>query len=253
MGMTRFLPLLTPFFSWILLEAYVINYRLIYFSVVLLLLLFFYTIKSFLRQTKIKESVFGLLLLPSYYTVGLVAFSTMIASSFWVHFLFVVNAIFLHFYFSIVYNYLINCDKYKKGTLENYSAHGNFLSMYFIASSIYGLQSLVSFSVVYLVSILLLFVAAMVYQVMWVNKIEKRISQIYILIFVLVVVELAWVLWFLTLSFYILGLLLALYYYVLIGLIRFYLVGNFKRDIVKLYLIFGLSSILIVLLTARWF
>jgi len=63
---------------------------------------------------------------------------------------------------------------------------------------------------------------------------------------------LAWAASFTSLSFYILGLILAVCYYILIGLIRFYLLGRLTRQTIKLYLIFGLSSIFLVLLTAKW-
>ncbi len=249
----RFLPLLTPLISLVLLEAFYFRYELIYVSVAFLLLLFYFTVSQFLKFSKVKESLLGLLLLPSCYTVGLISFSVMISNGGLVQFLFLLNFLFLYFYFSIIYNLLINCKKYKTGTLENFSSHGNFLAMYFIASSVYGLQSLVGFPIIGLVFILLIFLISIIYQVFWVNGIRSKIGQIYIFISILVILELAITLWFLTLSFYILGLLLSVYYYTLIGLIRFYLTGNFRKSVVKLYLFFGFSSILIVLLTARWF
>ncbi len=249
----RFLPLLTPLISLFLLELFYFKYKLIYLSVFLLFILFYFTVDNFLKYSKVKESLLGLLLLPTYYTIGLVSFSVMISDGRLVQFLFLLNVLFLHFYFLIIYNYLINCEKYKQGTLENFSSHGNFIAMYFIASSVYGLQSLVNFSVVLLILVLLIFLVAVVHQVFWVNKIKNKTGQIYIFISILVIMQLAVALWFLTLSFYILGLLLAIYYYTLIGLIRFYLLGDFRRNIVKLYFILGFSSILIVLLTARWF
>jgi len=68
----------------------------------------------------------------------------------------------------------------------------------------------------------------------------------------LVLVELAWSISFLTLSYYILGLILAICYYILIGLVRFYLLGTLDKKIAKLYLIYGFGALLIVLLTSRW-
>lgn len=248
----RFLPIIVPFLTGILLEIFYLYPKLIYSFSFLLVFFYAYAIQKFLRYSKVKERVSNFLILPAFFTVGLIVFSTMISSKFLIQFLFAINITFLYFYFSSIYNFLINTDKYKNGSLENFSAHGNFLSVYFIASSIYGLQSLVGFSIIKLVFPLVFLIALIAYQVMWSNKINLRQSSMYILLICLVMIEVAWTLSFLTLSYYILGLILAIFYYILIGLIRFYLLGNFQRQIVKLYLIFGLSSITIVLLTSRW-
>ncbi|MCK5416507.1 hypothetical protein KAI92_03710 [Candidatus Parcubacteria bacterium] len=252
MNKVRFLPLLIPIIIGFLFELFYWKPKLIYYILILIVFLFYYTIRKFLKFSKVKESLIGLLVLPVYFTIGLVVFSTMVSNKVLVQFLFFINIVFLYFYFLSIYNYLLNVDKYKKGSLENFSSHGNFLSIFFIASSVYGLQSLVGISIVKLFFVLLLALLSIVYQVVWANKIDKRIGGMYILIACLVMIELAWALSFLTLSFYVLGLILAIYYYTLIGLVRFYLLGDFRKQIVKLYLIFGLSSIIVVLLTSRW-
>ena len=48
------------------------------------------------------------------------------------------------------------------------------------------------------------------------------------------------------------GLILALCYYMLVGLVRFYLLGSINPRIVRLYLLFGFACMAAVLLTARW-
>jgi len=63
---------------------------------------------------------------------------------------------------------------------------------------------------------------------------------------------LAWSVSFLTLSYYVLGLIVAICYYVLIGLVKAYLLDNLSAKTVKWYLIFGFLALILVLLTARW-
>jgi len=87
---------------------------------------------------------------------------------------------------------------------------------------------------------------------MWANRIDLKIGFFYILIISLVLTELTWSASFLTLNFYILGLILAVCYYILIGLTRFHLLDKLTKRLVKLYLFYGFGSILIVLLTANW-
>ena len=67
-----------------------------------------------------------------------------------------------------------------------------------------------------------------------------------------VLIEIAWSLSFWPLSYYILGLVMAIFYYIIIGIVRFYLLNELDRKIIKLYLVFGFLGITLVLLTARW-
>jgi hypothetical protein len=121
-----------------------------------------------------------------------------------------------------------------------------------MAVSFFGLQLFLDIAVWKLVMLLAVVVFSIVFQISWSGEIDKQTSFFYGLLLSLVVLELAWGISFLTLSYYILGLILTISFYVLIGLIRFYLFGNLSKEKVKMYLIFGLVSVSIALLTARW-
>lgn len=248
-----YLPLLIPFIILLLLEWFYWQAKMIYVVYVLAMLLLFFTIRQFINTARHSERWWNLAILPVCFFTGLLVFSTMIPSHWLVQLLFVVNTVFLYFYFRTIYNFLVLPKNYKEGSLENISSYGNFLAFYFIASSIYGMRIFLNIDIWLLLLIALVFISLIVYQMLWVNRINLRIGLLYLAIICLILAELAWSASFLTLSYYVLGLLLAVCYYVVIGLSRFYLLGRLSRATVKAYLIFGFSSILVVLLTANWF
>lgn len=252
MKYNRFLPIIVPFLTIIFLEIFFFFPKMLYVVLVMLFLLFFFASRQLSLASPSKEKWYKLLIQPAVFTAGIIVFCTMIPSKTLVQCLFVVDIVFLYFYFTTIYYRLLRPDCDFSYSLENLSSYGNFLSFYFLASSIYGLQVYLQIQTWLLMIFLIFFTGLIVYQVFWANRITTRFGFIYILIISLVLVELAWAASFLTLSYYVLGLILAVCYYILIGLVRFYLLGKIDKKIIKLYLIFGLSSILIVLLTARW-
>lgn len=252
MAYNRFLPLIVPLITLLLLEVYRFHPRLLYVVVILVILLFFFTARQFILASKKKEKWLNYFLLPALFFGGLTLFSTMIPSKFLVQSLFVINTLFIYFYFRAIYHLLSGSTKYGNNVLQNLSSYGNFLAVYFVASSVYGLQVFLGVQTWLLMVVLLFVIMSVVYQVLWANGIDIRKGYLYALIMCLVLVEIAWSASFLTLSFYILGLIFAICYYILIGLIRFYLLGRLTKSLIKIYLIFGFSSILVVLLTANW-
>lgn len=252
MKYNRFLPLFVPLFVFILSEVFYFNTRLIYVVTVFVFLLFLFTVRQFVKASKLKEEWWNFLILPSMFYLGSVVLSTMIPSRAIIQLIIVLNTVFLYLYLVTIYYFLINKDSYKDNSLENISSYGNFLAFYFTASAIYGLQSFLHISIWMLMLVFIVASALIIYQVMWANKINDKVGFFYLLILSLVLVELAWSVSFLTLNFYILGLIIAVCYYILIGLVRFYLLKKLNKKLVKMYLIFGFSSIIIVLITARW-
>ncbi|MEA3398458.1 MAG: hypothetical protein U9R06_01810 [Patescibacteria group bacterium] len=216
------------------------------------LIIFLFAARQFLQKSQIKERWWNIVILPSSFFLGTLLFVILLTSNALVQLLFIVNVFFLHLYFRGIYYILLGKQEERNYSLENLSSYGNFLTFYFISSAIFGFQSYLHVSVWILMLLLLFSIALIVYQVFWANKISLNSGFFYIVLYGAVLVEIAWSISFLSLSFYILGLILAICYYILIGLARFYLLGNLNAKIVKLYLGFGLASILMVLFTSRW-
>jgi hypothetical protein len=253
MKYNRLLPLIVPLVCLFLLEVYFFQHQLIYVSVILILLLLFFSIRQFLIAGNSSEAWYNYYITPALLSFSLIAFTTMLPSGWSVQLCLLGVVVLLYFYLRLLYIYLVNFNLRERESLENFSAYGNFLAFYFLASFLYGIRSFLNFSVWPLMLIFLAATVLIIYEIFWVNKINLKASSFYILLLSLVLTELAWALTFLTLSFYILGLIITINYYILIGLTKFYLKGELDKKIIKLYLTFGFASILIVLLSARWF
>jgi hypothetical protein len=252
MKLVRFIPLLVPLLAYLFSEIIYFWPKAIYAVLVAVFFLFLFSSVAMIKRSGNKDKWWNVFILPTYFYIGIMVFITMIPNKLIIQFLFLLNLFFQYFYFRTVYNYLIKVDDYQSHSLENISSYGNFLGIYFISSAIYGLQSFLDTSVWQVMLAMLLVVGLAIYQVFWSNNIDFKVGFFYILLLCLVLVEIAWTATFLPSSFYILGLLFSICYYMLIGLTRFYLMQKLDRRVVKLYLIYGFSSILIVLLTARW-
>lgn len=225
---------------------------MIYVVIVLGLLLLFFTARQFVRSARKSESWQNYVLLPGYFFIGIVLFSAMMPSHYLVRLLFLLNTIFLYYYLRAVYHRLTESSLSDYFSLENLSAYGNFTAFYFLASAIYGFQVFLNISVWILIIFLIFITALMVYQTVWINRIDRQIGFFYLLIICLVLAQLGWAISFLPLSFYILGLIMAIYYYILTGISRYHMQKKLENKIVKLYLGFGLISLIAVLATARW-
>ena len=248
----RLLTLIIPAFILILFEIFFSFPKIIAVIVVLIILAIFYAVWQFTKISLVDKEWWNFLILPASLSLGLLAFTTMLSSDFLKQILIILNSIIIYLYLRFTFYYLITPMAYKEASLENISAYGNYLTLFFIFSAVYGLQSFLSISIWILMLLVLLATGLAVYQTMWVNKIAVRTRLIYILISCLVMVELAWGISFLPLKFSIAGFILSICYYMLIGLVRCRLLNKLNGKIIKLYLGLGVASIGIVLLSARW-
>jgi len=242
MRYNRFLPLFIPLLAWLALEIYLRWPKLVYAIICLVMLLFFFTANQFIKASGQKKKLGNYLLLPGYFFTGTVSFSALVSNVFLIHFIFFFSGLYLYYYFRTIYYSLLKSDIYPPFSLENISAYGNFIAVYFLSSALFGLQSFLNIAVWNLMLLMLVVIALACYQMIWANGIEKRSGYYYTLVACLVLVELAWSVSFLPLSFYILGLIMAIYYYILMGIMRFYLLKKLDKKIVKLYLLFGANS-----------
>lgn len=218
----------------------------------ILVFLYAFTVYRFIAETVRIKRWWNFIILPSCFSISIVAFMVLNSSTTLVWILFLLNFIFIYIYFRTIFDVINFKEKKDYLALENMSSYGNFLSVYFFGAAIYGLQSFLNLPVYFLMILFFTFITLVVYQVIWANRIESSKSRLFIVLVCMVMLQLAWSISFLTLSYYMLGLVLAIYYYVLIGIVRFYLRGKLDMKIVKLYIFFGAFSMLSVLLTATW-
>jgi len=252
MKLNRLLPLLIPLLVYALDEIYFFYPKLIYAAAVLINLLIFFAVWQFCAKSQVDSEWWNYLILPAVMSTAVMAYSVFLSSKPVIQLLFVLNLVFLYFYLRHIYYYLLNPSAYEIFSIENISSYVSWLSFFLLASTIYGLQSFLNLPIFQLVLIMLAAAALIIYQIIWVNKIELKKGLPYILISCLILVELCWSISFLPFNYNISGLCLAICFYVVTGLIKNQLLDKLDATRVKMYLILGSVSLCLILFTARW-
>ena len=252
MKLNRLLPLIIPLGVLVLDEMYFFYPKLIYLAAVLAVLLIFFVVWQFCAASVADKEWWNYLILPAVMSVAILAYSVFLGSKFIIQLLFIFNLVFLYFYLRQAYYYLLKPSAYEIFSLENISAYVNWLGFFLVSSTIYGLESFLNLPVAPLALIMLAAAALIIYQMIWANKIELKTGLPYILISCLILVELFWSISFLPFNYNIAGLCLAICFYVISGLVKNHLLLKLEAKKVKMYLILGGTSLLLILFTAKW-
>ncbi|MDP2737089.1 MAG: hypothetical protein Q8O59_04935 [bacterium] len=252
MKLNRLLPLLIPLVIYALDEMYFFYPKLIYVAAVLINLLIFFVVWQFCRASQVDKQWWNYLILPAVMSTAVMTYSVFLSSKSVIQVLFILNLVFLYLYLRYIYYYLLNPSAYEIFSIENISSYVNWLSFFLLSATIYGLQSFLNLPIFRLALIILVATALILYQIIWVNKIELKKGLPYILISCLILVELCWSISFLPFNYNIAGLSLAICFYVVSGLIKNHLLDKLDATRVKMYLILGSVSLFLILFTARW-
>ena len=241
---------LTPLWIFIILEYFIYSIENIFYVVGAILLLVFFSVKNIEIRGDLNIKYYVFLIFPILFEISFITYLMMEMDSLKPHYLLLLNSLILYFYFRTLRFFFSGIDK--GVSLNNITIFGNFILVFFMTSSIYGLQSFLRVPVWFLMFLFVIFLALVVYSVMYINKVKNNIALFYILIVTLVMSELAWSVYFLPVSYRVSGLVLAIGYYMIMGLSRHNLMDTLRPRTVKLYFSFGFISIILVLLTSRW-
>lgn len=248
----RLMPLIIPLLVLLFEEIYFFYPKFIYSSAVLSVMAIFFCLWQFGRASAVDKRWWNYLILPGLMTAGIMAYTVFLSDKSIIQLLLVFNIVFLYLYLRNVYYYLLNPLAYEVFSIENLSSYSNWLAFFLYAATVYGLASFLSLPIYWLVLIIIAAAFLFSYQIVWVNKIEIKNGLPYILIGCLILVELFWSISFLPLNYNISGLCLAVSYYVMIGMFKNHLLNKLDWPKVRMYLILGSVSMVLLLLTARW-
>jgi hypothetical protein len=249
MKYSKLLVLLTPASLFVLFQFLIFKPSWLYFVLFFCIAIFLTTAFIFLKESKQKKDQFILFLLPIFFSLSILSYIT-ISSKFTNQILVVINFVFIYFLLRNFYYYFF---KIKNNlNFENFFSYGNLLTVFFVSASAFGIKYFLNTPTWIIILSLIPIFALILYSVVWVNKINIRDSLIFILLGVIVLTEILWTISFLPFNYNTLGLILAICYYVYIGVVRFFLkIGESEKMTIKLYLIFGFISILFIILTSK--
>jgi hypothetical protein len=152
----------------------------------------------------------------------------------------------------LVFAYIHLPPSYQPYSIEHLSLPMNVLSVFFLASLAFGTNTLLQISLPLLCLAFAIAVMFVVYGTLWVSKVSVAQAVPYALAGTLLATQLFAVLSFLPTGFYTNATLLALYFYVFLGMTRAQSLEKLSRSVARRYVSFGVLLAIIILGTARW-
>lgn len=243
--------IVAPFSLWVLNEIFIFRPEFFFVSLGLGLLIITLSVRAVITKNSPKFwPVF--MLAPALFYLSLSLYSAIIVNSFWIQILFILNVWFIFSYLKNIYYHFSLPTPAGEEKLRRLLKSGSFLSTFALAATLYGLPIFLSWNFGLL---LLFFVAAsfiLFGQFLIFAKDVNREQRIFLLINILTLAEFVGVLFFLPLNYNILGLLVALVFYLLILFNDWRSENrlNFKHIKWPIILVIGVTTL--ILLSARW-
>jgi hypothetical protein len=237
------------------LEAVIVWPNFFYWPLLALNLAIFFTIYLVTRHRPEELDWLNFLILPLVLLNSLVVCVGLLPIvSFWDKF--VNQALFVAaVYFFIIY--IRNLWLYfnfpeRPNNLINFSAGVGFLAFWLSAAAIFGLQLFLNLSYLTLILILAIVAGLLAYENLVINNLKIKDNWWFALLVSFITLQIGWALYFLPFVYSVLALVLALIYYVVMSVIRLYLLGNLQKRTLKPLLIYIIIILALVFLTIRW-
>ena len=161
------------------------------------------------------------------------------------------DAFFLFHYLKNIYYFIANKEN-RSEQLKNISFFGGVLLIFFSAGFIYGLKAFLGYPLLPVFLAFSVSILAAWYQIFIFGPFSIKKNINFFLIALLSLLQIALVLFFLPFSYHILGIIMTLAFYFVVGIGRLYLQGFIPKKQLKFYLIFTILAGFFLLLTARW-
>lgn len=258
MRFANFIPVLaaisSPLWWWWLLRT-PNNYWLVFLAIVIFNLLAAVIVNS--PSTKFgtggaQKKWWNFALLPLLSQLVVLGYAIVVSSQVLVSFLLTALVIFLYIYWRYVYFYLHRPQRYPSFSLEQLSFYINYLLIFLLGALAFGLRSFLNYNLAILAGGVAVITALVLYQIMWVSKVEWQKFGWYLLIYLVIMMEAFWALSFLPLNHNLLGFLWASVYYFFSVMLNDLLNHQLAGKRVRVYLIMIASGWVVLLLSARW-
>jgi hypothetical protein len=254
---------LTPAINFLLFESFFFKANLFYPALLISNFLILLAARIITGKKITRKEFWNFSIWPILFSSSLAVYSLLLVNQIVIQLLFILNLLLSYFYLKNIYYsssaqwddgglaHRSSAPRSEGGDfLENISAYGNLLTIFFSFAAIYGLEAFLGLPLWILILSAAVIVGLVIYQVFWANKFFA--SPAYIFLAALLLAQLAWAIYFLPFNYNALGLIAAVCYYLLIGLIKSSLAGKLTGRGVKFYLVSGSAFLILLLLTAKW-
>jgi len=243
--------ILTTFILWVLNEIFLFKPDFFFVSLGLGVLVIIFYVRSLIK--KHSQGFWPMFVLtPVLFYLSFSLYSAIIVGQFWIQAMFLLNAWFVYSYLKNIYYYFSFGAPERESKLRRLLATGAFLSSFAFAANLYGLPIFLSWPFFLILLAFMVISFGLFGQFMVFSKNIGREDKIFLGVNILVLAEFAGILFFLPLNYNILGLLVAIVFYLLIMLNDWRADGRLNFKNIKWPLIIVSGIIVLVLLTARW-
>lgn len=217
------------------------------------LLLVFWVFKLFRAVGHKKENLTWLnySILPLFFHLSSILYFSIEPNLFIGQIILFLDAFFQFHYLKNIYYFIANKEN-RSEQLKNISFFGGVLLIFFSAGFIYGLKAFLGYPLLPVFLAFSVSILAAWYQIFIFGPFSIKKNINFFLIALLSLLQIALVLFFLPFSYHILGIIMTIAFYFVVGIGRLYLQGFIPKKQLKFYLIFTILAGFFLLLTARW-
>jgi hypothetical protein len=243
---------IVPVLIWLLSQLFLLEPKLFYVSVSFSVVLLALTIKGMEKVQKNKNWPL-FFFFPTILFLGLSIYVALIPNYYWIQFFLLLSAGLNFYYLRNIYYFLNYGASERADKLYSLMTVTGFLSVFFLASAIYGLPTFLGLSFWPLFISFIILTAPLFFQFFILGRLNILEKWPFFLTSVFILAELTLVLYFLPLSFNILGFFAAIFYYLILMALRLANQNNFSVRTMHWPLIFSFILVTILLLTSSWF
>ena len=132
----RLLTIFTPLLVLLCLEAFFVNSKLFYISLILANFIVFLTVFYYVRKSDIEKKWWNFIIMPLLTLNSVLVYTLLLSNKWLMQILYIGLVVFLNFYLNNIYFQLLNRTMYKAFKIRNFFALGSFLIMFFTTSGL---------------------------------------------------------------------------------------------------------------------
>jgi hypothetical protein len=244
--------LIFSIFSLVLLELIYFFPNLFYYFLVVLNVALFFVTSFLVKGIEEKNIKFKILILPFLLLNSALFYAIISISSLLIQTVFIFSILLLFFHLRSIYLYYFKPLKKTIFRLEELGFFVSFLVWLFFLVSIFGLKNFLNLPIWQIDLILSPVLFVLLLDLFWMNKITIK-KNIYILLLILLTqIEIVTVIYFLSFSYLILALIVAIIFYSSVGIFLNFSKEEVNKKNIRYYINFLVISLLLIFLSFRW-
>lgn len=251
MKIPKLMTILIPVLAFMGLQVLAMESSWFYYILIFCNLVIF-SLYFFARAAKTNRAWFNILILPFLFLNSSILYSSILTNTLLIQllYLFFLGALFI--YLRNLYIYFFKPLKYKAQSLENINFLISFVVIFYSVAGILGLKNFVDLEIWQIIVPIVIILFFILFQLFWLYQIKFKNNIIFSIILTLTISEIVLISTFLPHTYSIIGLVIAIFFYLGAGLSLSHLNYKLSKTQVKIHLGISATSLLLIFLSSRW-